>query len=286
MTTALAPAPTTPARASAADSPYRLSFARLVASEWIKFTSLRSTWWSIGLVAVVSIGLSLLMAFSYAAFAGDMPPMSVEEANRQAVQVVVFSTVLTQLLAVVLGTITVTGEYSTGMIRSTLTAAPGRVGALFAKALVVAVTMLVTSAVVFAIAAAVSGPVLPTGAVDLSHPDSSLMPLLGATVYLAITAVVGVGIGFIIRNGPGALAAGIGLVFVAPILVLFFPRLDSFQWIHDAASYLPSNAGQSLFMGAPMTGELLEPVPALVTLAAWAVVAIAGGIAVLKTRDA
>ncbi|MFK4836629.1 ABC transporter permease [Microbacterium sp. ZW T2_14] len=286
MTTALAPAPTTPARASAADSPYRLSFARLVASEWIKFTSLRSTWWSIGLVAVVSIGLSLLMAFSYAAFAGDMPPMSVEEANRQAVQVVVFSTVLTQLLAVVLGTITVTGEYSTGMIHSTLTAAPGRVGALFAKALVVAVTMLVTSAVVFAIAAAVSGPVLPTGAVDLSHPDSSLMPLLGATVYLAITAVVGVGIGFIIRNGPGALAAGIGLVFVAPILVLFFPRLDSFQWIHDAASYLPSNAGQSLFMGAPMTGELLEPVPALVTLAAWAVVAIAGGIAVLKTRDA
>jgi ABC-2 type transport system permease protein len=286
MTTALAPAPSTATDAVVDGSPYRLSFARLVASEWIKFTSLRSTWWSIGLVAVVSIGLSLLMAFSFAAFAGDMPPMSVEEANRQAVQVVVFSTVLTQLLAVVLGTITVTGEYSTGMIRSTLTAAPGRTAALFAKALVVAATMFVTSAIVFAIAAVASGAVLPTGALDFSEPDSSLMPLLGATVYLALIAVIGVGIGFIVRNGPGALAAGIGLVFVAPILVLFFPRLDSFQWIHDAASYLPSNAGQSLFMGSPMTGEVLEPVPALITLAVWTVAAIAGGVAVLKTRDA
>lgn len=285
MTTAIAPAPA-PERPTRVDSPYRLSFSHAVHSEWIKFTSLRSTWWSIGLVAVVSIGLSLLMAWAFASFEGDMPPMSVAEANAQAVQVIVFSTVLTQLLAVILGTITVTGEYSTGMIRSTLTATPGRVAPLFAKALVVGVTMFVTSAVVFAIAAAVSGPLLPTGALDLSDADSSIMPLLGAAVYLALIAAAGVGIGFIIRNGPGALAVGIGLVFVAPILVLFFPQLDSFQWIHDAASYLPSNAGQSLFMGSPMTGQALDTVPALLTLAAWTAAAIAGGLAVLKTRDA
>jgi ABC-2 type transport system permease protein len=202
------------------------------------------------------------------------------------VQVVVFSTVLTQLLAVILGTITVTGEYSTGMIRSTLTAAPGRIAALFAKALVVAVTMFVTSVIVFGIAAAVSGPLLPTGALDFTLLDSSLMPLLAAALYLSLVAVMGVGLGFIIRNGPGALAAGIGLVFVAPIIVMFFPQLESFQWIHDAASYLPSNAGQSLFLGTPMTGVPLDTLPALVTLAAWTLAAVAGGIAVLKTRDA
>jgi len=285
MTTATAPAPATTAPTRSA-SAYHLTFAHLVHSEWIKFTSLRSTWWSIALVAVLSIGLSLLMAVSFANFGGDLPAMTAEEANRQAVQVVVFSTVLTQLLAVILGTITVTGEYSTGMIRSTLTAAPGRISALFAKALIVAVTMFVTSVVVFAIAAAVSGPLLPTGALDLSLPDSSLMPLLGAALYLALVAVLGVGLGFIIRNGPGALAAGIGLIFVAPIIVLFFPQMDSFQWIHDAASYLPSNAGQSLFLGSPMTGQALDTVPALVTLAAWTLAAVAGGLAVLKTRDA
>ncbi|MCC2032305.1 ABC transporter permease subunit [Microbacterium allomyrinae] len=286
MTTATVAAPPASAGATRASSPYRLSFAHLVHAEWIKLTSLRSTWWSIGLVAVVSIGLSLLMAASFASFGGDMPAMSAEEANRQAVQVVVFSTVLTQLLAMILGAITVTGEYSTGMIRSTLTAAPGRIAALFAKALVLAVTMFVTGIVVFAVAALVSGPLMPTGALDLSLPDSSIMPLLGAALYLALIAVMGVGIGFIIRNGPGALAAGIGLVFVAPILVLFFPQFETFQWIHDAASYLPSNAGQSLFMGAPMTGTALETLPAILTLVAWTVVAVAGGIAVLKTRDA
>lgn len=286
MTTATVPAPSTRADAPSASSAYRLSFGHLLRSEWIKLTTLRSTWWSIGLVALVSIGLSLLMATSLASFAGDVPPMPVVEANRQAVQVVVFSTVLTQLLAMILGTITVTGEYSTGMIRSTLTAAPGRVAALFAKAIVLAVTMFVSSVVVFTAAALVSGPILPTGPLDLGYPDSSVLPVLGAALYLALIAVMGVGVGFIIRNGPGALAAGIGLVFVAPILVMFFPRVESFQWIHDAAGYLPSNAGQSLFMGSPMTGITLEPVPALVTLLAWTAVVIAGGIAVLKTRDA
>jgi ABC-2 type transport system permease protein len=285
MTTATLPAAETVGAAPLA-SPYRLSFARLLRSEWIKLTTLRSTWWSIGLVALVSVGLSLLMAVSLASFGGDMPAIPVEEANRQAVQVVVFSTVLTQLLAMILGAITVTGEYSTGMIRSTLTAAPGRVGALFAKAIVLAVTMFVSSIVVFAAAAVVSGPIIPTGALDLSHPESSIMPLLGGALYLALIAVMGVGIGFVIRNGPGALAAGIGLVFVAPILVMFFPQVESFQWIHDAAGYLPSNAGQSLFMGSPMTGMVLEPVPAVLTLIAWTAVVVAGGIAVLKTRDA
>ena len=62
---------------------------------------------------------------------------SADQANADAVVVIVFSTVLTQLLAVIFGTINVTGEYSTGMIRSTLTAAPDRIRSLLAKVLVV-----------------------------------------------------------------------------------------------------------------------------------------------------
>jgi ABC-2 type transport system permease protein len=246
----------------------------------------RSTWWSIALVIVLSVGLSLLMAASFASFATDNAEAGMPQGNAIAVQVIVFSTVLTQLLAVILGAITVTGEYSTGMIRSTLTAAPGRDGALLAKALVVGVTMFVTSVVVFAITAIVTGPILTTNALDLSQPDTSLMPLLGAALYLSLVAMMGVGIGFVIRNGPGALAVGIGLIFVAPLLVSFFPRVDNFAWIHDVASYLPSNAGQSLFLTGGMSGTALETIPALITIVAWAVAALVGGIAVLKMRDA
>ncbi|WP_100812986.1 ABC transporter permease subunit [Microbacterium lacus] len=281
--TAPAAQTTTPA---AADPRIHLSFVRLVRSEWLKFTTIRSTWWSIALVLILSVGLSLLMAASYASFALDNAEAGMPQGNAVAVQVIVFSTVLTQLLAVILGSITVTGEYSTGMIRSTLTAAPGRSGAVLAKALVVGVTMFVTSIVVFAIIAIVTAPILTTNALDLSEPETALMPLLGAALFLALMAMMGVGIGFIIRNGPGALAIGIGLVFVAPLLVSFFPRVDGFAWIHDLASYLPSNAGQSLFLSGGMSGNALDTVPAVITIVAWAAAALVGGIAVLKTRDA
>ncbi|MFT3799240.1 ABC transporter permease subunit [Microbacterium sp.] len=281
-------APAAPATAAAApQTRYRVSFAHLIGSEWIKVRSLRSTWWSIALVAVVSIGLSLLMASAMAAYtdASATAGTTVAQTNPLAVQAIVFSTVLTQLLAVIVGTITVTGEYSTGMIRSTLTAAPGRIGALLAKALVVGVLLFVTSLVVFVTAWGVTSAILPYP-LDVSDPDTSLMPLLGAVGYLALVAIMGVGLGFIIRNGPGALSIGIGLLFVAPIIVGFFPRTDQFAWLHDAASYLPSNAGQSLFFGSGMSGNPLETAPAIVTLLAWTVVFIGGGIAMLKTRDA
>lgn len=268
------------------ESPYRLSFPRLVRSEWMKFVTLRSTWWSFAVVAVMAVGLSLLMAASMGSITQEDPAMSVATANQQAMLTVVFSTVLTQLLAVMIGTIAVTGEYSTGMIRSTLTANPGRIGSELAKALVVGASLFVGSFALFIVAALVTAPMLPAGGLDFSHLDSSLMPLLGGALYLGLIAMIGVGVGFIIRNGPGALATGIGLVFVAPLVVSFFPRNPDFEWLHTLASYLPSNAGQSLFMGAPMSGDTLEMWPAIITLVLWAVAALAGGAAVLKLRDA
>ena len=262
----------------------KLSFPRLVRAEWIKFTTLRSTWWSLGLVALVSVGLSLLQAAALASYAAEA--VADETTNETAVMVIVFSTVLTQLLAIILGTIMVTGEYSTGMIRSTLTAEPARFGSLAAKALVVGATMFAFSLIVFAIAGAITGPMLSGGPVDLSDPETSVMPLLGAALYLALMSAMGVGIGFIIRNGPGALAVGIILLFVAPVLVMFFPGTPAFEWVHHAAGYLPSNAGQTLFMGSGMSGVPLETTPALLTIIGWAVVALLGGAAVLKVRDA
>lgn len=272
--------------ASSTVAAYRLSFMRLVRAEWIKFTTLRSTEWSFLFVAVVSIGLSLLMAASMRSFNGEAVATGVAETNANAVMVVTFSTVLTQLLAVSIGTIAVTGEYSTGMIRSTLTAAPQRISALLAKALIVSVSLFVFAIVVFAIAALVTAPMLPTGGLNLGDPASAIAPLLGGAFYLAMIATLGLGIGFVIRNGPGALATGIGLVFVAPLVVAFFPRNPDLEWLQTIASYLPSNAGQSLFMGNPLSGNAIEMWPAIITLIAWALAGLLLGGMVLKRRDA
>lgn len=263
-----------------------LSFPRVVRAEWIKFTSLRSTWWSLALVAVISLGLSTMQAAAIGSFNEPTPGATPAQINDDAVMVIVFSTVLTQLLAVIIGTISVTGEYSTGMIRSTLAADPGRIKSLLAKTTVIASTLFVFSLIVFGITALVTGPMLPNGGVNFSDFESSFVPLLSAALYLALIAALGIGAGFVIRNGPGALAVGIGLVFVAPVLVLFFPQLPDFQWVFDLAAYLPSNAGQSLFMGQPMSGETLDTWPALITMVAWAAFSLAAGAAVLKSRDA
>ena len=113
--TALAPATRADAGARAA-SPYRLTFANLLRSEWIKITTLRSTWWSLGITAVLSIGISMMIASASAQFGGGFP----------AVSAILSPTQFTMLVAGILGAIVITGEYSTGMIRSTLTAEPRR----------------------------------------------------------------------------------------------------------------------------------------------------------------
>ena len=173
----------------------KLSFARLIRSEWIKFTTLRSTWWSLALVAVISIGLSLIQAAAIASFTDDGRSSGGDHQWQREVVVILFSTVLTQLLAIIIGTINVTGEYSTGMIRSTLTAAPDRMRSLFAKVLVLSITMFVFRSIVFAVAGLVTGPdPADRRSRLLRHLDTSLWPLLAAALYIALLmTALGVG---------------------------------------------------------------------------------------------
>src|SRR3546814_17112605 len=103
-------------------TPYRLTFPRALRSEWIKLSTLRSTWWSIGIVAALTIGIALLIA------------LAINDPDFLGIQAVVLPIQFTMLLAGILGVIAVTGEYSTGMIRSTLTADPIRGSVLSAKA--------------------------------------------------------------------------------------------------------------------------------------------------------
>jgi len=106
----------------------RLTFARILRSEWIKLTSLRSTYWSLALIAVLGIGFSLLLVSFTSGF--------VDNAEPDPNGVLTTTTVgvgFGQLIAAVLGVLVISGEYSTGMIRSTLAAVPSRLPVLVAK---------------------------------------------------------------------------------------------------------------------------------------------------------
>lgn len=268
MTTVTAPPPRTVARSTPAA---RVTFPRLMMSEWIKLTTLRSTWWSLGIAVALSVGISTMIAAASSEFGPGFP----------AVSAILMPTQFTMLVAGILGAIAVTGEYSTGMIRSTLAAAPRRGAVLAAKAVVVAVLLGIATIVSYAIAVATTAPLLTTG-IDWSDAGVSTIPLGFGVLSMICFALIGVGWGFLIRNGAGAIAATVGLLFVAPIVTsLFTIAGESWRWIVDLGDYLPMNAAAAIT--APGAQDVL---PSLLALVGWAAVLLVGGWAVLRTRDA
>lgn len=253
-------------------SPYRLSFGRVVRSEWIKLLTLRSTWWSLGVTVALSLAISLMMASASRDFGGGLTP----------VMTIVMPMQFTMLVAGILGAIAVTGEYSTGMIRSTFTAEPRRGAVLGAKAIVVAVVMALATALTYLVAILLTAPILGGAGIDWSDAAQSWVPLGAGVFAMAMFALIGLGFGFIIRNGAGAIAATVGVLFVLPIVTnMFVFAGESWQWIVDLGQYLPMAAAQ---MATTPAGD--DVLRGILTLAAWPAALLLGAWAALRTRDA
>ncbi|WP_447588554.1 ABC transporter permease [Microbacterium lacticum] len=261
-----APAPARPA------SPYRLSFGRVVRSEWIKLLTLRSTWWSLAVTVALSLAISLMMASAARDFGGGLSP----------VMTIVMPMQFTMLVAGILGAIAVTGEYSTGMIRSTFTAEPHRGAVLAAKAIVVGVVMALATALTYLVAILLTAPILGSAGIDWSDPAQSWTPLAAGVFAMAMFALIGVGFGFLIRNGAGAIAATVGVLFVLPIVTnMFVFAGESWQWLVDAGQYLPMSAAQ--MATTPAGDDVLQ---GIITLAAWPAALLLAAWVALRTRDA
>lgn len=255
-------------------TPYRLGFTRQLHSEWIKITTLRSTWWSVAITGVLTVGIAVLIA------------LIVDGPGADGIQAVVSPIQFTMLLAGILGAIAVTGEYSTGMIRSTLTASPRRGAALLAKAIVVGAFMFLVALVTFVAAALVVTPVLASSGVVLAwdDPARSIMPILTASLAMAVFALIGVSFGFTLRSGAGAIAGTVGLLFVLPIIGSFFTSAGAWAWIADLSQYLPMSAAQAAIL--PQADWGLSGPVALATLGGWVLAGLLASWATLRARDA
>lgn len=285
----------------------RLSFGGLLRSEWIKLRTLRSTVWCYGLIVVLTVGFGVLLALTvnYTATEpqGPADPALLEQLDEQqrmlTVQVATLGVNFTQLIAAVLGVLVIGGEYGTGMIRSTLTAAPGRLGAYAAKAIVLGVTTLVVGAVGIALTAVVTLPILAAKGLDpqLGSADV-LLPMLGGAGYLALVAVLAFAVGAMLRNTAGGLATALGLLLVLPIVLQIMYGVTQGAWLYNVMQFLPSTAGGRVFayqgstqqsMADSMADQgmlTLEPWQGLLVLLAWVAVALIGGALLLRRRDA
>lgn len=294
MSTQTATAPHAPA-ALASRQRYRVTFPRVLHAEWIKFWSLRSTVWTVVATVVVMAAVSWLAVFFTAreAAAPDTKPQDAAllTALLHDPSIVLTGTELAKLVVAVLGVLIVTGEYSTGMVRSTLTAVPRRLPALWAKAVVLVGVTAVTTVVAELLSWAVAVPTLRThdATLDLASAETQRI-LLGGVLYLAGVALLAFAVGSIVRVSAGALASVLGLLLVVEVMFRTMPA-DFFRTV---SPFLPATAGHQMLATqasvdqarAAGSAPVLDPWVGLAVMAAWVALAMTVAAVQLRRRDA
>lgn len=267
------PEATQPAHVAVRNQPVTLP--RVVVAEWIKFRSLRSTISVLAASVAAVLILAMVIAYNTRHLTSNLQPDDhVQSSTMQGY-------LLAQLLIGALGVLFASGEYSTGMIRSTLAAVPKRLPVLWAKVLVflaiAAVTMITSCVIAFLGAQALIGH-YRTG-YSLSDPGV-LRVVIGTGVYLTLVGLLGVTLGWIVRSTPGALVSYVGLILVLPLMFTFLGG-----WGKHVAEYFPSSAGGSFVKTLPEAPSL-SPWVGLGVLGIWVVAALGAAAFQLRRLDA
>ncbi|MER6270212.1 ABC transporter permease [Streptomyces sp. NPDC001797] len=269
MSTLTAPVDASPA--APARPAYRVTGRRVLASEWAKLWSLRSTWITLGLGLLFLVAFGLIAANHYKSGVGS-PHQDRDFATATALSLSLFGTNFAQLALGVLGVLVTAGEYSTGMIRSTLTAVPRRLPVLWSKAAVFGLVALVV-ATLGAFVAFLFGSQIVSGtpaAMGLSHAGV-VRSLLGAGLYLGLVGVIGTALGALLRSVAGGISVLVASLMLVPGLISLLPS----SWQDNISPYLPSNAGESMF-ALTHDSTTLSPGAGLLVFLGWTVLALAG----------
>ncbi|WP_104194131.1 ABC transporter permease [Cryobacterium sp. M25] len=267
----------------AASAVHGLSAAGLLRSEWIKLRSVRSTAWSYALLVLVSLALAAVMSSTLDLQGADASMIPAADQATFIAQTATFGVFFGQLIVAVLGALTISGEYSTGMIRSTLTAVPRRLPALAARAAVLFVTTFVIGLAANLGSYLVASLVLSRQGLGVSIADPAVfLPVLGGALYLALIAVFALGIGTIVRSGAGGIAVVLGIVLLLPMVF----QVIAAPWAAAVLPYLVSNAGINMFGLMSFSPVPIEWWVNLLVVLGWLAVSLVGAAVVLKRRDA
>jgi ABC-2 type transport system permease protein len=272
---------TRPQPARTAHREGRVTQAHVLRSEWTKLWSLRSTRWTLLVAFLGQAGLGPLVAAIQMGRWNQLSPH--DRLTYDSINTAVGGYHLAQLAIGVLGVLVITGEYSTGMIRSSLMAVPRRLPVLWAKiavyAVVTLVLMLIASLIsFFAVQAIVSQH-------HVQHSigySGALRTVIGAALYMTVLAVMCTGLGGILRNTAGGIATYVALLFVLPGIVAILPTSLN----NDISPYLPLNAGTTVASHSFDNSNHLAVWTGFALFCGYALVAVAVAAWSLLRRDA
>ncbi|HWF55841.1 MAG TPA: ABC transporter permease subunit [Solirubrobacteraceae bacterium] len=259
----------------------RVTLPNVIRSEWTKLWSLRSTRWSLIASLVAMIGLAALVS-AVQMSRWDQRSLG-DRLSYDSINNAVAGYHLAQLAIGVLGVLVISGEYTTGMIRSSMMAVPRRLPVLWAKLIVFAavtfVLMLVASFIAFFI----------VQAIDTQHhvqhsigDPGALRTVIGAALFLTVLGVMCIGLGGMLRNTAGGIATFVALLFVLPGISAILPSS-----VNNAISpYLPLNAGTTIASHTFDNSNHLAVWTGFALFCGYALVAVAGAAVSIKRRDA
>ncbi|MFF3430442.1 ABC transporter permease [Streptomyces sp. NPDC002602] len=265
-------------------------FVDLLAAEWIKVRSLRSTYWVLALSAVVAIAININGVHSDLPYIDrphpplpGLPPFRYDPLFHGLGNI---AAAVMALAAGGFGAITVFGEYATGMIRTTLAATPDRRAVMAAKVGLVTAITLVLGLVVSVTSFFATNAMLASRHVGLSiHDPGCLRAVTAYALVIPVCALIGLALGAVLRHATASIVAVVALLFVLPMLF----GGERYRVLKEIGNHLPL-AAQSRLALNPDSHTSLGAYPATITgswiaLAAWAAVSVAVAVTVVRRRD-
>jgi ABC-type transport system involved in multi-copper enzyme maturation permease subunit len=257
----------------------RAGFIGSLRSEFTKIRSTRSTHWTLLALVVITVGFGALASAGAAHNVHQLGP------GFDPTQRSLFGLYFGQLVIAVLGALTITSEYGTGMIRTSLTAMPRRGTVFAAKAVVFAAVALVIG-LITSFGAFFLGQALMSGAhinATLSQPHV-LRAVVGGALFLAACGMLAYGLGAILRHTAGAITASIVLLFVVSLLINALPQ----SWQVHVDKWVPAIAGSQIWAVKSGGGNppMFGPWSGFAVFCGYAAIALIAGLVLFRKRDA
>jgi len=273
-TTMQVPPATGPAITGTVGTP---TFAGVLRSEFTKIRSVRSTYWTLLVLVVVTVGFGALASFG--ATRGPHGPLF------DATQRSLGGLYISQLVIGVLGVLVISSEYSTGMIRTTLTTLPRRGLMIAAKAVVFAIVAFVTGLITCFVSFFLGQAIMSSDHISLSLSQPNVLrAVIGGALFLTACGLLAFGLGLLIRHTAGAITTVVGLLFLLTILVNFLPQ----TWQNHLDKWMPADAGTQIWSTVPSQGQpaMFAPWTGFAVFCGYAAIALVAAVILFRKRDA
>jgi ABC-2 type transport system permease protein len=257
---------------------------RALSAEWAKARTLPGTGWLLLITVAVTVAVS-------AGASAALSCTSSAACHPDITQLSLTGTDVGQAVVVIVAVLAVTGEYAAGMIRTTLAAVPRRTVMLIAKAAVVTALALAAGTLAAGGSLLAGRLILPGqgytpahGYPDLSLADPTVLRAAAGTVlYLALIALLSLGVATAVRDAATAIGIVLGLLYLFPILGL---AVSSPGWHRHLQQIAPMTAGLEIQASTGLSALPISPWAGLGVLAAWSAAALLAGGLLLRFRDA